>query len=101
MMNSGEGQFAFWLAIGAIGVAFWVAMYPLIAALAKRISGGGAAEDRMSQLEARLAAVEARSLGTGEVDAQDARMAELEERLEFAERLLAQGREVPRLSGER
>lgn len=92
MMSSGEGQFAFWLAVGAMGVGFWVAVYPLITAYAKRISGG-VDDAALKALEARLAALEARSPVTGEVDLQHQRIAELEERVEFAERMLARSPE--------
>lgn len=89
---SGEGEFAMWLAIGAGQIAFWVAMTPIIKAFAERISrrGGGPMADRLEHLEARLAAMEGRSPNTGEVELQHARMAELEERLDFTERMLTQ-----------
>jgi len=80
------GEFAMWLAIGAGQIAAWVAVSPIIRALADRIGrrdGGGGA------LEARVAELEQRALTTGETEAHFARIAELEERLDFAERLLA------------
>jgi hypothetical protein len=80
------GEFAMWLAIGAGQVAAWAALSPIIRALADRIArrGGGGA------LEARVVDLEQRALTTGETEAHFARIAELEERLDFAERLLAQ-----------
>ena len=86
------GEFAMWLAIGAGQVAAWIALSPIIRALADRIArrGGG------GQLEARVAELEQRALTTGETEAQFARLAELEERIDFAERLLAQ-RSEPRV----
>lgn len=98
-MGDGVGDFAFWLAVGAIGVGFWVAMTPLIKALADRVRGPG----RLSpDLEARLEALEATRPITGETDAIYHRMAELEERLDFTERLLSQGRAEPeRIEGPR
>ncbi len=88
---SGEGEFAMWLAIGAGQIAFWIAMSPLIKAFAERISRkGGPSAERIEQLEARLAAIEGRSPITGEVELQQERLAELEERVDFAERLLTQ-----------
>lgn len=86
------GEFAMWLAIGAGQIAAWVAVSPIIRALADRIAhrGGGS-----SALEARVAELEQRALTTGETEAHFARIAELEERLDFAERLLAQ-RDEPR-----
>jgi hypothetical protein len=79
-----------WLAIGAGQIAFWIAISPIIKAFAERISrkGGGATVERLEQIEARLAAIEAHSPVTGEVELQQARLGELEERLDFAERLL-------------
>lgn len=92
---SPEGEFAMWLAVGAGQVAFWVAVYPLISAWAERIKARGrpeiaGGEARIAELEARLERVEGRSPITGEVEAQYQRVAELEERLDFAERLLTQ-----------
>lgn len=85
------GEFAMWIAIGAGQVAAWVALSPVIRALADRIArrGGG------GTLEARIADLEQRAMTTGETEASFARIAELEERLDFAERLLAQ-RSEPR-----
>lgn len=92
---SGEGEFAMWLAIGAGQVAFWVAMYPLVNAWADRIRGRGrpeiaGGETRIAELEARLERMEHRAPITGETEAQYQRLAELEERLDFAERVLTQ-----------
>lgn len=90
---SGEGEFAMWIAIGMGQVAFWIAMYPLVGAWAERIRAKGrpeisGGEARIAELEARLERMELRSPITGEVDAQDHRLAELEERLDFTERML-------------
>lgn len=90
---SGEGEFAMWLAIGVGQVAFWMAMYPLIKAGAERIKSKGhpeiaGGEARIAELEARLDRMEQRAPITGEVDAQHQRLAELEERLDFTERVL-------------
>lgn len=80
-----------WLAIGAGQIAFWFAVSPLIRAFSERISRrGGPSADRLEQLEARLASLEGRSPITGEVELQQERIAELEERLDFTERLLTQ-----------
>lgn len=79
-------------------------MSPILRAWADRIRSksrpeiaGG--EARIAELEARLDRLEQRAPITGEVDAQYQRMAELEERLDFAERLLTQvdagGRHLP------
>lgn len=91
-MGDGVGALAFWIAIGAMGVSFWAAMTPLIKAFARRIEGKGGAEDeRTLALEARLEALEQRGMTSGEVEAQFTRLAEVEERLDFTERLLAKG----------
>lgn len=91
-MGDGVGALAFWIAIGAVGVSFWAAMTPLIKAFARRIEGkGGAGDERMLTLEARLEELEQRGMTSGEVEAQFARLAEVEERLDFTERLLAKG----------
>jgi hypothetical protein len=82
------GQFAFWLAAGGFGISLLFVLKPVFAALADRIAGGRLSED----VEARLAALESRSPVTGETDAVYHRMEELEERLEFTERMLAQTR---------
>ena len=89
---SSEGEFAMWIAIGAGQIAFWIAMTPIIKAFAERISrkGGGPTADRLEHLEARLAVLEGRSPNTGEVELQHERLAELEERLDFTERMLTQ-----------
>jgi hypothetical protein len=93
MMGDGVGDFAFWIAIGAGQIAFWAAMTPLIKAFAKRVEGSGGSDDEhIAALEARLADIENRALTSGEVDNQFIRLAELEERVDFAERLLTQAR---------
>jgi hypothetical protein len=88
-MGDSAGAFAFWLMVGAGQVAFWVAMGPVIKALAERLRGRSSIS---ADLEERLHALEARSPVTGETDAVYHRLVELEERVEFAERLLAQSR---------
>lgn len=92
---SPEGQFAMWLALGGGMVAFSIALSPIMQAWADRIRSKGrpeiaGGEARIAELEARLERVEGRSPITGEVEAQYQRVAELEERLDFAERLLTQ-----------
>lgn len=70
-------------------------LWPIVRALARRIEGrGGAALQReVEELRARLEAAERRALTSGEVEATDHRMYELEERVEFVERLLSRGKE--------
>jgi len=88
-----QGEFAMWLAIGAGQVAFWVALSPLFRAWADRIRARGrpeiaGGEARIAELEARLERLEGHAPVTGEVDAQNQRLGDLEERLDFAERVL-------------
>jgi Tfp pilus assembly protein PilO len=71
--------------------AVTIVLWPLARALARRLEGRGAVDAalraEMEQLHHRL----------GEVDVMQGRIAELEERLDFTERLLAQAREPDRL----
>lgn len=88
-MGDGVGDFAFWIAIGLGQFAFWSAMGPIIKAFARRIDAKtGPGDERVIALEARLADLETRGLTSGEVEAQFHRLAEVEERIDFAERLL-------------
>lgn len=82
-----SGEFAMWLAVGVGQVAFWAAMYPLIRAWARRIEGRAIPK----ALLARVEALETRGQATGEADLVAQHVLELEERLDFAERLLARG----------
>lgn len=92
-MGDGAGDFAFWIAIGVGQIAFWAAMTPLIKAFAKRVEGrGGSDDEHILTLEARVAEIENRALTSGEVDNQFIRLADLEERVDFAERLLTQAK---------
>jgi Tfp pilus assembly protein PilO len=81
--------------IGIVGlIAGTLILWPLVRAIARRIEHGtGEAHLRgeMEAMRARLA----------EMDAVQHRVAELEERVDFAERLLAQRAEAPRLERER
>jgi hypothetical protein len=85
-MGDGIGDMAFWLAVGfaALGIFFG----PLGRALGRRIEGGARPTETLSpEVEARLL----------DVDQMRQRLGELEERLDFTERMLAQQREAPRL----
>ncbi len=68
-----------------------IVLWPLVRALARRLEGKGAADTALQreveQLQHRLA----------EVETLQTRVGDLEERLDFAERLLAQSREPDRL----
>jgi hypothetical protein len=69
-----------------------IVLWPLVRALGRRIEGRGANPAMARELEewrGRMA----------EVDHLQGRVAELEERLDFAERMLAQRREPDRLPG--
>lgn len=82
------GEFALYMASGAFGIVLLLVLKPLVVALAGRIGGGRGA----GELEERLTALESRSPVTGETDAVYHRLVELEERLEFTERILAQSK---------
>lgn len=75
------------LALGGIGVL--LARGPLGRALARRLAG---TRDKSDELAARVVELEQR-LAEADLDRQ--RMAELEERMDFAERLLAVGNTHP------
>ncbi|MES2304113.1 MAG: hypothetical protein V4558_01325 [Gemmatimonadota bacterium] len=88
-MGDGIGDLAFWIAMGLGQFAFWSAMGPIIKAFARRIDAKtGPGDERVMALEARLADLETRGLTSGEVEAQFHRLAEVEERLDFAERMI-------------
>jgi hypothetical protein len=87
------GAFALFLAVGAIGVALLVG--PVGQAVGRLLLGkrgdratglttGEMTAERVGELEARIA----------ELEASQGRLLELEERVEFAERLLAGGSDV-------
>jgi hypothetical protein len=82
------GQFAMWLAIGGTTISTVVMLYPIARAWARRIEGGAIPGD----IEARLEALERREVEGAEADFTRQRLAELEERLDFAERLLGRAR---------
>lgn len=96
-MGDSVGAFAFWIAMAVIGASFFAAVTPIIKAFAERISGGNS--ERIAELEARVVHLEERGLTSGEVEAAYGRLAEMEERVEFAERMLTQRVEQPRLEG--
>ncbi len=91
-----SGEFAMWIAVGAGQIAFWFAMTPVIRALANRIGGRGRASE-IAELEVRLEALEQRGFTSGEVESQFDRLAEVEERLDFTERMLASRTQPPTL----
>jgi hypothetical protein len=84
------GELAMYLAIGA--AALGLLFGPIGSALARRLGGRpelGEAEAEIEHLSERM---------TAEVDGLRSRLAEVEERLDFAERLLARGEEPDQLS---
>jgi hypothetical protein len=88
---SPAGELAMFLAIGAaaIGTLFG----PVGSALARRLGGRaepGEVQEEMQQVGERL---------TAEVDELRGRLAEVEERLDFAERLLARGGHADQIPG--
>jgi hypothetical protein len=81
MMGDGIGDLAFWLAVGLVGLGFTFG--PIGQAVGRWIESRTRREGLpSSELEGRLA----------ELDQMTTRLAEVEERLDFAERLLARGR---------
>jgi|CXWL01.1.fsa_nt_gi hypothetical protein len=96
-MGDTVGALGFWIAMAVIGASFFAAVTPVIKAFAERISGGNA--ERMAELESRIAHLEERGLTSGEVEAAYGRLAEMEERVEFTERMLTQRADQPRIEG--
>lgn len=87
-MGDGIGDFAFWIAVGLgfLGLSLGpigTAIGRTVEHLAGRLVGGG---DRERTLE-----VEQLSQRVAELQGVEPRLAELEERLDFAERLLTSG----------
>jgi len=83
--------FGVMMAIAAAGATGYL-LIAVANVLARKLEGGRAAE--LAELESEMAELRAR---LDEADAARNRIAELEERLDFAERLLTQQREAPRL----
>ena len=77
---------------GVVITFILVVLRPLVGALSDRISGRAA---RASEFEARLARLEEEVVAAGDASTAGQRLMELEERLDFTERLLAQQAAVP------
>ncbi|HET9134136.1 MAG TPA: hypothetical protein VFN90_07525 [Gemmatimonadales bacterium] len=77
--------------MGLGGMGWLLLRGPVGKALAAMLEGSGSDQlaQRVQELELRLAESEHRAMTSGEVDQAYARLAELEERLDFTERLLA------------
>jgi hypothetical protein len=88
MWDDSSGAFAFWIMVAVATVGFWYAMTPVLKALAQRIAGK-ASSPQLTDMEARIVQLEQRGLTSGEVENQFMRLAEVEERLDFTERMLA------------
>ena len=83
----------FVMVIFAIIAGSVIVLWPLVRAISRRIEG------RTEDVELRREIEELR-MRVREIEGEQARFAELEERIDFAERLLAQGRsEAARLQG--
>jgi hypothetical protein len=73
-----------------VGLILAALIWPLIKAIARRIEGGTAGAEVQAELETLRERVR-------QLEEVPTRMAELEERLDFTERVVAQGREPDRL----
>lgn len=80
------GHFALFLSVGIMGAALFLG--PIGRGLARRIEGRRGDPEGLEELRARVADLESRSPVTGETDLVAQRLLELEERVDFAERLL-------------
>jgi len=93
------GEFAMWIGIGGALVATVIGVIrPIGLALARRIGGRGAPDPPTGlttgeMTAARMAALE------GRINELEAERSSLEERLDFAERLLSQGQSEQRAVG--
>jgi Tfp pilus assembly protein PilO len=89
-MNHGGPPIVLLIVIAAL-TATVIILWPIMRAFGRRLEGRGAADPALradvEQVHARLA----------EMDTLQARVSELEERVDFTERLLAQNREPDRL----
>lgn len=93
------GQFAMMIALGVVGVAFIVmVLHPLVQTLAERLRGSGT--HGSADLEQRIERLEQVGLSTDQAMLAEHRLAELEERVDFAERLLAQQPQRQAISAE-
>ena len=78
------------VAVLALLATVVVLVWPLVRAFARRLDTGGHRTELLAELEGLRSRVD-------QLEAGQAQMAELEERLDFAERLLAQAKEANRL----
>jgi Tfp pilus assembly protein PilO len=89
---SGGGDFdvVALVAVLALLATVFALAWPLIRAFARRLETGGQRGELLAELDGLRSRVD-------QLEAGQAQMAELEERLDFAERLLAQAKEPDRL----
>ncbi|MBA3522449.1 MAG: hypothetical protein H0T90_08115 [Gemmatimonadales bacterium] len=92
-LNDGGPPIILLIVIAAL-LATTVILWPIMRALGRRLEGRSSSGDtelrgEVEQMQHRL----------GEVDALQTRVSELEERLDFAERLLSQAQQPVRLGG--
>jgi Tfp pilus assembly protein PilO len=78
------------VAVLALLATLFALFGPLVRAFARRLESGGQRGELLAELQGLRSRVE-------QLEAGQAQMAELEERLDFAERMLAQGKEPDRL----
>lgn len=87
-----DGIAIFLMALGA-GIFAAVLLGPIGKAIGRMLESVPRDDDpamlRIEELESRIASIETRGLTSGEVEAQFSRLAEVEDRLDFAERLLS------------
>ena len=88
---TGAGELAMFLAMGAAAVGLLFG--PIGSALARRLGGRPEADDAHAEIEGMGARM------TADVDDLRNRLAEVEERLDFAERLLARGAQADQIPG--
>ncbi len=93
MLDPGQLMFIIVVAIVAATLVLW----PIMRALGRRLEGRGSA-DELAELRAEVEGLRAQ---LADVTGGFGRVADLEERVDFAERLLAQQREPVRLEGGR
>jgi hypothetical protein len=90
------GEFAMWMAYGMVGIGIFFG--PIAKSIGRWIeSKSGGAPKRVQELETRVAELESLLSRTPAEGVPAERVAELEERLDFAERLLSQRGEPERL----
>ncbi len=91
LQGTQSGEFGMALALGAVAICLiFVVLRPLMAALMHRIARHD--DESLLELEARVARLEEGGMMGALPSQTEQRVAELEERLDFAERLLAQPR---------